>query len=306
MHHATAKKLDRYFESPPAEDWLVLPGPFNPGVLGCSVTHQLAAAMMTVASRTDADRSRRSAASRQRADDTIGLHDSYVEPTAHLGLEVTRPTPWSEKPGLPPRRNARRLDAGDMRGDPLLALTKQQREEKINVYRWAAKIMCQESDWDEDLRIAGPKIIDQLLYMAERLAHNVEQAQKRTVEQITALQRDTMNDEIPVVQLERLERRLKGLRVQQRHFQLMFYSFELEREPTIARSGIENWDQFEGLKKRAERSHQAYVSKVRQRTSLSMVIENMTDAQYREWVAKTRRYEPRANGVDASDEAPKD
>lgn len=318
MNLIEQKMLDAYFEKPPLTDYLSLPTGDHSGVLGCSITDR-AVLMMVMAERAAADRARRSHVSRQRDDDTIGLHDSYIEPTAKRGPKVlvgstlppmerqlapppVRPTPWREKPGLPARRNASRLSAGDMRGDPLLALTKDQRSDKINVYRWAAKIMCEESDWDEDLRIAGPKIIDQLLFMAERLTHNVEQAQKRTVDQINALQRQTMGDEIPIGQIERLERRLKGLHVQQRHFQLMFYAFGQEREPAIARSGLDNWERFEGIKQRAQRSHQEYVSKVRRRNSLSMVVEHMSDAEYRKWVASTTRYEPRRNGVEATDD----
>ena len=301
MHHTTQKRLDRYFDNPPLTDYLSLPTAFHPGVLGCSIENRLAAQLMLLADRIEADQNRRSAVRKQRHAFAGELAEEIdAEPQGFVQEpEPVRPDPHAATPR--PRRNARCFEPAELRGDPLHALTKAQRDAKINVYRYAAKIMCQEADWDENLLIAGPKIIDQLLYMTERLAFSVAERQRDVAAKLKALTRETLGDEIPIQQIEQAERQMKGLRVQQRHFELMGYAFRQQRDPIVEATGID-WPRYEGLKARAERSAQAWRSKNRQRTAHSMVIENMSDAEYRRWVASTTRYEPRRNGVEASDE----
>ena len=217
--------------------------------------------------------------------------------------KVFRQTSHERNAGPAPSRRAQRFSPSMMKRelDPLLALTKEQRDEKINRYRHAAKIMCGEADWDEALEIAGPKIIDQLLYMCERLVWGVQEKQRETAAQINALNRQTMGDEIPLQQLERLEMRQASLRVQERHFQMMSYAFQIERDPIVRASGLD-WQAYEGIKQRSERSAKAWRSKVRRRSSLSQVIENMSDEEYRRWVDNTQRYEPKFDGVAVSDD----
>jgi hypothetical protein len=306
MNLVTEKMLAAYFESPPLTDYLSLPHNGDPGTLGCLIAEgpmQRAAWAMITAERKAADRARQSQTSRQRADDAIGINERFLNPAPRV-LPTVAPKP-AERREPPPRRNARRFDPAEFRGDPLLALTKADRDAKINAYRYAAKVMCQEADWDENLAIAGPKIIDQLLYMCERLVHSVTLKQAEVAAQLKALARQTMGDEIPLQQIERCERQLQGLRVQQRHFELMNYAFQQERDPVVSASGLD-WGRYEGIKQRSERSAQAYRSKVHRRSSLAAVIENMSDAEYGRWVENTKRYEPRLNGVAASDEEARD
>jgi hypothetical protein len=222
-------------------------------------------------------------------------------PKIHIMTELAR----SEDP---PKRNAKpvRFTPREFRRkmDPVaLGMTAAERTDKIMLYRDAARMMWQGADWDDSLKIAMPKIMDQMLYMTERLLFNIQNALKETADQLSALARQSMGDEIPRQQLERLEWKQAGLRVQERHYQLMEFAFKAEHQMAVhdyEEATGRSWGAYEGIKKRAERSARAYRSKVRQRTSLSMVIENMDDAEYSAWVEKTKRYEPRHNGTFAA------
>jgi hypothetical protein len=309
MNRKDAIRLDRYFENPPAGDWLASPTPFNPGVLGCSIEHQLAAAMMVARAKQEADRARQSAASRQRIADEIDLPEKLVDPALAGERSIPRVLIATQLP-VKPKRNAKpvRFTPREFRQslDPvLIAMTAEERNERVALYRTAAKMMWNGADWDDSLNIVSPKIMDQLLYMCERLLYSVHEALHKTGQEIKALQRQTMNDEIPRQQIERLEWRQAGLRVQERHFELMAYAFKSEHDLACryweGATGSK-WGAYEGLKARKERSAREWRSKNRRRSSLSMVIENMSTEEFNQWVAKTQRYEPKLNGVEASDE----
>ena len=166
-------------------------------------------------------------------------------------------------------------------------------------------MMVDACDWDGSLEIVGPKIMDQLLYMCERLQWSVQERLRETAAKLDATARQTMGDEIPRQQIERLEWQQAGYRVQERHFDMMLYAFKDERDTVVsAYEGATDrkWGAYEGIKQRAERSARAWRDKNRRRSSLSMVIENMSTEEWNRWVDNNSRYEPKLNGVDASDD----
>ena len=90
MHHATAKRLDRYFENPPLPDYLSLPTDRDPGVLGCSVQQSPAwpamqAALMLIADQKAADRARQSDVRRQQG--TLNIAEDHLESTHEVWIE---------------------------------------------------------------------------------------------------------------------------------------------------------------------------------------------------------------------------
>lgn len=306
MHHATAKRLARYFDNPPAVDWIDAPGR---RVLACPIEaspywqnpQTLLAEQLCAAQRVKDARLR-------RHEERLAAEENDVD---HVERAVDVAPPRVFKDETPPaKRNAKpvRFTPREFRRkmDPVaIAMDAAERNQRIALYQNAARMMWQGADWDASLEIAGPKIADQLLYMCERLLFNVQSALKAAAEQLAAVSRQTIGDEIPRQQLERLEWKIAGLRVQERHYELMAYAFKVEHERAVRiyeHATDRKWGAYEGIKARAERSARAYRSKVRQRTSVSMVIENMSDAEYAKWVDNTKRYEPKRNGVDASEE----
>ena len=311
MNLIEQKMLDAYFENPPATDWLSVPTPFHPGVLGSQISRSPAwLAMQAIAMMTKAEQDRaRLRRAEVRFEDEIepDMPEKVLDPA----LPVPRTLTASELPATPvKRRNAKpvRFTPQQFRRklDPIvLGLTAAERTDKVNHYRTVARMACEGADWDGSLEIAGPKIADQLLFGAEKLLFNVQERLRQTAKEINALARQSMGDEIPRQQLERLEWQQSGYRTQERHFELMFYAYRLERDEivrTYEKGTGRSWGAYEGIKARAERSARRWKEKNRRRSSLSMVIENMTPAEYARWVEKESRYEPRLQGADAADE----
>ena len=309
MNLIEQKMLDAYFEKPPLTDYLSIPTPEHRGVLGCSIERSPAwPAMQAIAMLTkeqrDADRLRRHVVRLAGEEFDVDAPERAVE----VVLTVPRTLVGSTLP--PVKRNAKpvRFTPREFRRkmDPLALNTdKVERDERIQQLRRAMRMILHAADWEGSLLIAPPKIADQMLYMCERLLHNVQNALKETAAQLNAATRQSMGDEIPRQQIDRLEWKQAGLRVQERHYEMMTFAFK--EEHYLAVQSYENvtqrsWGAYEGIKKRAERSAREYRSKVRRRSSMSMVIENMSDAEYRQWVDNTKRYEPKLNGVDAADE----
>ena len=305
------KMLDAYFENPPLTDYLSLPGPFTPGVLGSPIAerilHRKAATDMMTAAERDRDRLRRHTVRLATQDFDVDAAERRLDvipgPKILIATELARPDKPAKRNAKPVRFTPREFRR---KMDPVaLGMTAAERADKIMLYRDAARMMWQGADWDESLKIAMPKVMDQLLYMTERLLFNIQTSLKETADQLNALMRQSMGDEIPRQQLERLEWKQAGLRVQERHYQLMEFAFKAEHLMAVhdyeAGTG-RSWGAYEGIKKRAERSARAWRSKVRRRSSMSMVIENMSEEDYARWVDTTKRYEPKADGTAASDE----
>jgi hypothetical protein len=309
MNRNDAKRLQTYFEDPPVTDYLTGSTKLDP-VLACPIERSPAwpamqAIGMLKAEQTAADRLRRHIVRLGNEAFDADHQERAIEPTVNRVLIATQ---LAKEP--PQRRNAKvvRFTPHQFRRriDPLkLALTSEQLNDKVALYQNAARMMWNGADWDPSLEIAAPKIAEQLLYMCERLLFNIEKALRDCAQQLNALSRQTMNDEIPRQQIERLEWKQAGLRVQERHYQLMTYAFKAEAEAAKryyeAGTG-RSWGAYEGIKARAERSAREWRSKMRRRSSLSMVIENMTTEEFNRWAENTKRYEPKVNGVDLSDD----
>ena len=303
-----------YFENPPIGDYLSVPTLDHPGVLGCSIEKSPAwpamqAVTMMLKDEQGRDALRRHTERLASQEFDADAQERALDVTAIPGpkifvmTELAKGEPKAQRNAKPvrftPREFRRKLDP------VALGMTAAERTDKIMLYRDAARMMWQGADWDESLKIAMPKMMDQLLYMTERLLFNVQNSLKETADQLNALARSSMGDEIPRQQLERLEWKQAGLRVQERHYQLMEFAFKAEHQMAVhdyEEATDRSWGAYEGIKKRAERSARAYRSKVARRSSLSMVIENMDDEEFARWVDSTKRYEPKHNGVDASDE----
>jgi hypothetical protein len=310
MNRKTAKILAIYFEDPPPGDYLTGSTVLHP-VLACPVERSPAWPAMQALGMLAAE---------QKGDNRLRRHIVRIgseafdvdhdERKLDIGFVAPRVLVASELPKEPPRRNAKRVRFTPYQFrrslDPLaLGTTAQERTEKVNLYRQAARMMWNGADWDPSLEIASPKIAEQLLYMCERLLFNIQKALRDAAQQLNALSRQTMNDEIPRQQIERLEWKQAGLRVQERHYELMTFAFKAEYE--AAKHAYEagtgrSWGAYEGIKARAERSAREWRSKMRRRSSFSMVIENMSTEEFNRWAENTKRYEPKLDGVAVSDD----
>lgn len=309
MNLIEQKMLDAYFDNPPACDVLVMETADHARVLGSEISRSPAWPAMQAIAMMTAEEKKRDAFARHQV---RLMSEEFDVDAAERALDPALPVPRTLTASRLPetKRNAKpvRFTPREFRRrmDPvMLGMTKTERDERIAQMRLALRLLVDACDWDPSLEIVGPKIADQMLYMCERLAFNVGDRMRETAQQINATSRQTMNDEIPRQQLERLEWRQSGFRVQERHFQMMEHAFKAEREIVVsAYEGAtdRSWGAYEGIKLRAERSARRYREKVRKRSALSMVIENMDAEEYARWVEKESRYEPRLDGVAASDD----
>lgn len=166
--------------------------------------------------------------------------------------------------------------------------------------RQTMQALVSTADYDPACEIIAIKEYDGMAQQAERHMYGVEQQAEATKKEIARLHRESPDDtEIPIVQIERLEERLRGLRVQYFHFREKHrVALEL-REQAVGVSGI-NWPPYVSIKDRAQRGEQEWRAKQRRKTFSSGNVAVMTDAEFREQAKGLRPYQPRNNGVDAA------
>ena len=344
MHHATAKRLAHYFDYPPSEDYLVPPGPFNAGVLACSIERSPAyeaimgaiGVALMAAEQKAADRTRRADVERQQG--ALNIAEDHLETTHEVWiesmtstvrraprvLENLQPTMLPHpNSGRPPEtraayaRKVREFKPQDFSIDPIKMLTKEQRDDKVGRYRLLMAMCCEEADWDEDLRILWAKFGDHLMKMVERIGNRVNTEMEAVVKEINDLARSSIKDEIPLQRWDSLERRLRGMRVQRRHLDLMYHAFRLEREVVVMKSGIRSWE-HQTLAQRAEYFRGDKGSKKAQREANVQHLENLSDKDYyatmnrpvpyqrefRQGLREREKYAPKASGIEFVEDEP--
>lgn len=299
-------EIATYFINPPAADWLTLlvegaplrvlasPNPWRvaflengKGKIQCLINDRTGATagwIMTDPTPVPA--------AALRAVDHAGLTDREVAVGAmaeHLRKprvwRVPEPKPASELP--PPRKRRHSFTPSQLLRDedPLEMLGKPDRIQIIKHFRHAMKIMCEQGDWDPSLNISGPKIADQLRFLAEKLLHNIEESARFTRIEIERLRREGMDSEVPESQISTLQWKLTGFRVQEAHYRLMQHAFSLEYEGAIGRSGFKNWGKYEGIAERNARSEKEYQLKRRQKGARADMLMHQSEENYERWLA---------------------
>jgi hypothetical protein len=162
-------------------------------------------------------------------------------------------------------------------------------------------------DFDPALAYAQLKEWDGLCAMYERLKFNTVEYAKGVQEELQRVYREAgTQDEIPRAQIERLNEKLQGLRVQCFYYSRKFKMALAERELAVGRSGID-FAPYVSIAERAKKSAQAWAQRKRQRASELDRLIGMTDGQYRQLqesgLLADRPYTPRLNGVEAGDDA---
>ena len=214
-------------------------------------------------------------------------------------------------------KKIREFKPQDFSVDPIRMLTKQQRDDKIGRYRLIMAMCCEEADWDEDLRILWAKFGDHLMKMVERIGNRVDSELQSVIAEINDLTRTSIRDEIPLNRWDQLERRLRGMRVQRRHLDLMYHAFRLEREVMVGKSGIRGWD-HQTLAQRAEYFRSDKGSKKALREANVQHLENLSDKDYyatlgrkvpyhrefRQGLREREKYTPISSGIEAAEQEP--
>jgi hypothetical protein len=195
-----------------------------------------------------------------------------------------------------------------MDGDPSSLIDEAEFDRSITA---TMKALVSTSDWDPALEYAQLKEWDGLCFMYERLRTNVIDRAKLVKDELARLTRETDDEtEIPLLQVERLQRQLSGLRVQVYNFSRKFKAAKAAREAAVNASGID-FGPYISIADRAKRSAQAWASrKTARQMQLDRLIgltpEELAKAnldRLRRFDETPAEYRVRLNGVDANDGA---
>jgi hypothetical protein len=155
-------------------------------------------------------------------------------------------------------------------------------------------------DISENMDVAKMKLIDSMMHGAEWTKSSIQQQAKITKGELSAAYRDSDDTEIPLREVERLERRLTGLREQHAVFHALFRQLA-ELRPQFASYLSFEWPEYRS-REESQRDRQALR---RMRRFTSHAVMAMSDKDRQKFLDEQRPYRPRFDGVDAAPE-PKD
>lgn len=178
--------------------------------------------------------------------------------------------------------------------------------ERMTMARLLLKELISLADYDMDLEIVGPKMIDSMFTRgAEKLLDNTTEAYRSTQAEKRANDRLFGGTEFDFVADERITRRLRGLEKQGRFFRALFETCLDLRPEVIANSGITTWSAYNTLKQMASQRN-GKVRLVEAKKAADEVLKKLkgkTPDEYRRWLAEQGSYKPNAPGIDADDAA---
>lgn len=186
--------------------------------------------------------------------------------------------------------------------------------QRMTMLRLLVKEVISLADYDTQLEIAGPKMIDSIFCRGfEKLRDNAREAYRAAQAEKRSLERTYADNGGVYDELRRLEQRMTGLEKQGRLFAACFETMLDVRPEVIAASGI-SWSSYNTLNQMASQRGQkrrmidAKAEAVKAEKLYSETI-GMSESEYRVWLAKRGglvggQYVARHNGIDAEIDAP--
>ena len=177
--------------------------------------------------------------------------------------------------------------------------------QRMTLMKALIREFCTLADYDLELEIVGPKLMDSLFSRGfEKLRDNCRAKYQATQIELKACLRSFTGDEISYQEERRLRKQLAGLEKQGRFFAAAFEVCLDTRPQIIAASGI-NWGSYLTLKEMASQRN----GKIRLREQkeaharIETIAEGMSDEEFRAWMRSREPYTPKLNGIDAQGDA---
>ncbi len=171
--------------------------------------------------------------------------------------------------------------------------------QRMTLLRLLVKEIISLADYDKDLEICGPKMIDSVFTRGfEKLRDNLREAYRATQAELRAMERFDDSTEIPGVGMAELHRKLVGMAKQGRFFGACFEACLDVRPEIIAASGI-NWSSYMTLKQMASQRNQKrrMIDAARDAEKALAPTAGMSESEYRVYLAKQHGYVPQTNGT---------
>jgi hypothetical protein len=177
--------------------------------------------------------------------------------------------------------------------------------ERMTMFRLLIKEIISLADYDMDLEIVGPKLMDSMFCRAsEKLRDNTREAWRATMAEKRANDRLYGGNEFDMEADRRLHNRLRGLEKQGRLFAAMFETCLNVRPEVIANSGIA-WSEYNTLAQMAsQRGNRPRLIEAKKAADEALKkVRGMSEVEYREYLARTTGYNPLRDGIEADDQS---
>ena len=169
-----------------------------------------------------------------------------------------------------------------------------ERHKAIYKQKWRAlRMMMEASVWSDNLEISRLKYIDAYLYGIERIIYSLVAADRAARFEMKQLMRANDDTEIPLLQIERKEKRLVGLRDQLRDAQINF-SVAMRMRGDMVSATMIDWGDYRSIEQRA--TDKASRDRVK---SGSHYLQSLTRSEYDHWL-RHQDWRP-GDGVDGQD-----